>query len=221
MLNTYEEFKSYLQNVGFMPLSNNKVGFPSLSSLTAEEAWHTNEANDPWIWRRVIAEEKLAAYGKFFDKKPSFITLEWLPYFLAVRRGKKSITSLYETGKLSTTAKNIYALLEEHEQIAAHDVKPLLGLGKDSKTEIENAMIELQMGMFVTISDMVRKVSADGSPYGWPSVCLMKIEDWVGDAIMAKAAELDPTGARAEIIAKAREFSPDANEKQLTQFLTV
>jgi len=219
VLNTYTEFTDYLRLIGFMPLSNNKVGFPSLSSLTPEGAWHTDEASDPWIWRRRVVEEKLSAYGKFFDKKPSFITLEWLPYFLAARRGTQTVKSLYERGNLSLTAKNLYALLGEHDQIAAHDLRPLLGLGKESKTQIENAMIELQMGMFLTISDMVRKVSADGEPYGWPSACLMKIEDYLGTEVISKAQAIDPSTARAAIITHAQKTLPEATDRVLGKFL--
>lgn len=218
MLNTYEDFKSYLQNAGFMPLSNNKAGFPSLSSLTMEEAWHSGEVNDPWIWRRLVAEEKLAAYGKFFDKKPSFITLEWYPYFLAARRGLTSVEELYDKGKFSHAAKCIYELFEGPKEIPAHDIKPLLGRDM-GKTEFDNALTELQMGMFLTMSGVAQKTNAQGEPYGWPSVCLMKVEDWVGKTVMDKAAGLDPLAARAQIVAKAREFNPDASEKQLAKFL--
>ena len=218
MLNTYEDFRSHLKSVGFMPLSNNKAGFASLSSLTEEGTWHSGQANDPWIWRRLVAEEKLAAYGKFFDKKPSFITLEWFPYFLTVRRGSTSVEELYEMGKVSQAAKCIYDLFEGPKEIPAHDIKPLLERDM-GKTELDNAITELQMGMFLTASGVARKTNAQGEPYGWPSVCLMKVEEWVGEEIMTKAAGLDPILARAHIIVKARDLSPEVAEKQLVKFL--
>ncbi|MBT9153193.1 MAG: hypothetical protein DDT35_01422 [Firmicutes bacterium] len=220
MLNTYEDFKKHLQNVGFMPLSNNKIGFPSLVSLTIEEAWHTGEVNDPWIWRRLVAEERLAAYGKFFDKKPSFITMEWFPYFLSTRKGLTSVEELYAKGKLSHAAKCLYELFKGPKEIPAHDVRPLLGRNM-GKTEVDNALTELQMGMFLTMSGVAQKTNAQGAPYGWPSVCLMKVEDWVDETVMDKAAGLDLFLARNKIMAKARDLCPDVTEKQLAKFLAV
>lgn len=218
MLNTYEDFSSFLHNIGFMPLSANRADFPNLSGLTAEEAWHTNDPGDPWQWRRRIADEKMAAYGKFFEKKPTFITIEWLPDFIAVRRRGHSVASLYQDGLLSTTAKDIYALFDEHKQVAAHDLRPLLGLGKDSKTSIDNACLELQMGLFVTVSDMVRKIGTDGEPYGWPSVCLMRMEDWAPEACAA-AAKIGPAEASNRIMRRAKEVMPEAEERTIKKLL--
>lgn len=218
MLHTYNDFAAYLTGVGFMPLSNNKPGFASLASLTEEQAWHTGKETDPWIWRKRIAEEKKATYGKFFDKKPAFISLEWLPYFLAARRGALTVVEIYEQGQLSQRAKDVYDLFDQREQIAAHEIKPLLA--RDiGKTELENALNELQMGLFLTISGAEQKTNARGEAYGWPSICLMKMENWVGAEVVAEAAKINSAEARAKIIAKAQAQIPDASEKTLAKFL--
>ena len=48
--------------------------------------WCENPEVDPWIWREIIAGKRKIAYGKFFDKKAGYISLEWLPYFVNARR---------------------------------------------------------------------------------------------------------------------------------------
>lgn len=82
------EFISVVERLGFMALSNNCIGFPNLESMTEEDQWHTDLPSDPWRWRVNIEKDKKAAYGKLFDKKPGYISLEWYPKFFAARRKK-------------------------------------------------------------------------------------------------------------------------------------
>ncbi len=69
-----------------------REGVFTLSDAFGESiAWHTEDPEtDPWEWRiRVLDEYTDIAYGKLFFRKSGYITKEWYPYFLAVRRGKK------------------------------------------------------------------------------------------------------------------------------------
>lgn len=214
LLKTYEDFVLYVDNNGFMPLSTNKAGLPSLSSLTEENAWHTNEVTDPWLWRKQIADDKRAAYSKVFEKKPGFISLSCYPCFLALRRGGAAVADLYGEGKLSLMAKAVYELFEEHAEIPAHDIMQLLGAGKDRKNEVDNALLDLQMHMFVTISGTVRKTNSRGEEYGWPSVIYQSVEKWVSPEIL-KATGMSSDEAKAILLGKARQVKPDVDEKRL------
>lgn len=62
---------------------------------------------DPWAWRELIAADHQVAYGKFFDKKAGFISLEWLPYFANARRNGYDFDARWEDGLASRREKII------------------------------------------------------------------------------------------------------------------
>jgi len=219
VLTTYEEFTGRIDHHGLMPLSANKAGLPSLTSLTQEDAWHTNEVTDPWLWRKRIADEKKAAYGKVFDKKPGFVSLACFPYFLALRRGEATVADLYSAGKLSHMAKAVYELFRTQGEIAAHDIMPLLNAGRDKRTAVENALIELQMRLFLTTRGAVRKTNARGEEHGWPSVVYTTVENWAQPEILRQTQAISPHEARLELLAKVKQAAPDANEKQVLKLI--
>ena len=47
------------------------------------------------MWREIIARSGKVAYGKFFDKKAGFISVEWLPVFANYRRDGDDFDALY------------------------------------------------------------------------------------------------------------------------------
>lgn len=91
-INHFNDFIQELRSVGFTIGGENGEGVFTLSDAFGESiAWHTEDPEtDPWEWRiRVLDEYTDIAYGKLFFRKSGYITKEWYPYFLAVRRGKK------------------------------------------------------------------------------------------------------------------------------------
>jgi hypothetical protein len=218
---TYGEFVSIVEDLGFMTLSNNCIGFTNLSDLTEEEQWHTELPSDPWPWRVAIERDHRAAYGKLFDKKPGFISLEWLPTFLAARRKGRSFSEIYAEGLLSGYAKQIYGLFKHHETLAVHEIKSMGGFTKELNAKYESAMCELQMGMFITTRGAKQKLSAKGEPYGWPSTAYSTIETWAGTQLIEDAQSMNPEDARDEILTRIEEVVPQAAQKGIRRFVGV
>lgn len=214
----YADFISIVEDIGFMPLSNNCIEFTNLSDLTVPEQWHTDLPSDPWPWRIQIEQDHKAAYGKLFDKKPGFISLKWYPKFLAARRKGYSFSELYSQGLFSQYAKQIYILFEEHEILAAHEIKSLGGFTKELNAKFESAMGELQMGMFITGNGTKRKVNHKGEAYGWPSTAYSTVETWAGDKLMEEAERIKPQDAMDEIIQRIKEITPHARTTRLKRF---
>ena len=78
--------------------------------------WCDDERVDPWRWREIIARRGKIAYGKFFDKKAGFISLEWLPYFVNARRDGYDFDSAWEDGRVSRREKVIMDLLTDKDE---------------------------------------------------------------------------------------------------------
>jgi hypothetical protein len=218
-INAYKDFLAIVNNIGFMPFANNCIDFISLDGLTTPEQWHTDLPSDPWPWRVQIEIDHKAAYGKLFDKKPGFISLEWYPLFLSARRKSQNFKEVYEQGLLSNYAKQIYELFQYHDVLATHEIKSLCGFKKETNSKYVAAMAELQMGMFITTNGMIRKTNANNEPYGWPSTAHSTVEKWAGDELIEKAWLINPLDAMDEILLRISEFSPTADPKKIKRFI--
>lgn len=218
-ISKYNEFARVIEDVGFMPLSNNCIDFINLSDLTQLEQWHTGLDSDPWQWRVKIEADGKAAYAKLFDKKPGFISLEWYPIFLAARRKGRSFKEIYSQGLISNDAKNIYDLFERHNNLAIYGIKAMAGFTKETNSKYESAMSELQMGMFITINGTKQKVSAKGELYGWPATAYTTVEKWAGEEIIEKSRRMNPEDAVDEIMERVADFTPHLEPRKLRKFL--
>jgi hypothetical protein len=221
-LKSYEEFVLVVEKLGFLPFSNNCLGYTSVdgdNGLTSPDQWHTGFPDDPWQWRIKIEQDKKAAYGKLFDKKPGFISIEWYPYFIALRRKGRSFDMLYSDGLLSNTAKQIYCLFEEDTVLAAHEIKTLCGFSKDTASKFEAAIIELQMWMLLTGNGTKRKISSAGELYGWPSMAYSKIESWAGPEIMKTAEKISYQEAYYKLLNQVEANAPNAPKNKIKRFL--
>jgi hypothetical protein len=217
----YSKFTSTVEDSGFMTLSSNCIGFINLSDLTEEEQWHTGLSTDPWQWRVNIEKDHKAAYGKLFDKKPGFISLEWYPTFLAARRKGRSFSEVYSEGLISNVAKQIYDLFKYHKTLAVHEIKSLGGFSKELNAKYENAMCELQMWMFITVSGTKQKISAKGEPYGWPSTAYSTVETWAGEQLIEVAYAINPDNAMDEIVMRIQDVTPHAEVKKIRRFVGI
>lgn len=219
IIKEYEEFVQLINEIGFMPLSNNCIDFISLSAITHAESWHTDHPDDPWLWKTRVETEHKAAYAKIFDKKPGFISLDWYPVFLAARRNNKGFDELYSDGLMSNYAKQIYSLFEHKYELAAHEIKALIGYGKESASKYEAALIELQMKMLVTGNGLKYKLSKSGEEYGWPVISYTTTERWIGQELMEKARNIDPAYAMETITKRIDEICPGADKRRIKKFI--
>ena len=218
---TYHDFAAALDEIGFMPLSNNILGFPNLSAMTEESQWHTGLETDPWQWKTRIVNERRAASAKLFCGKPSFITREWYPVFLAARRCGRSFEEVFEGGTVSRESAKIYALFDERKRLAVHEIKQLADLDKSNVSRYESAMVELQMGMFLTICGNTRKTTLTGEPHGWPVIEYMRVEDWAWEDALEKSAGISQKEAAQRIIERVMEVVPGADVRKVRRFVEV
>jgi hypothetical protein len=169
MIRCYDDFVETLLTSGFSMGGGNADGIYAVIPWGWNETppyetpirWHTeNPDTDPWEWRmRVLDERNDVAYGKLFFKKSGYITKEWYPYFLAVRRGNISFDEAYADGTISHFAKRIYDAVSENGTLPLHVIKQLAGFSKEDKSGFDRAITELQMKMYLTMCGRQHKLS--------------------------------------------------------------
>lgn len=111
----------------------------AVKGTPAFEDWDEN-AQRAWEWKDAFPRRGLACYGKFIRRKPAFISLRALPFFLAaVAPGMTALEAaetshepwrvlhlaLYQEGQLSVEARNVADHLAEDGPAAAGALRSL------------------------------------------------------------------------------------------------
>jgi hypothetical protein len=177
---TFDEAAIIIQAQGILPLSSFMPEHPSLESITAAGSWHTGTETDPWLWRDRFAGEGIAAYGRFFAKKPMFIAADIFALVKSALGAKDTVEQRYRDGLLSHASVKIYRAIEAQDGIDARALRKTVGMQhKDDKNEFDKALIELQSAFNVVILGISERLNALGHKSGWNSTCYIIAENWM------------------------------------------
>lgn len=229
-IQNYDDFIAALLKAGFSMGGGNSGGIYAAVPWSWQEEppyqtpvrWHTGDPRtDPWEWRmRVLDERKDIAYAKVFFRKSGFITREWYPCFLAARRGGVSVEEAWEDGRISHHARRIYGLVSVHGALPVHAIKQLAGFPKEEKSKVESALVELQMGLYLTMCGRQQKMSVKGEAYGWSSTVFCTTETFWGEEVFKAAAKLDRQQAIDAVRERVRRLNPGADQRKVQKFIT-
>jgi hypothetical protein len=180
IVQSFEAAGVVIQKQGILPLSSFIPDHPSLEAITAPTSWHTGTDTDPWLWRDRFAGEGVAAYGRFFSKKPMFIANQLFPLLKAALGAEGPLERSYRDGLISNTTLKIYRAIEAQDGIDARALRKVTGMQhKDDKNEFDKALIELQSSFHVVILGISEKLNALGLKSGWNSTCYILAERWM------------------------------------------
>ena len=227
MIQNYEDFCLELNSCGFSMGGGNAKGVFALIDydwtnqdlLDTPVKWHCGDPEvDPWEWRmRVLEERRDIAYSKVFFRTSGFITRDYYPCFYAVRRKGESFEEVYARGGISHTAKRIYEIVSAGET-PLHEIKAVGGFGREDKAQFDKAMVELQMGLFITVTGRQQKKNKHGVEYGWNSTVFATVEDFWKKRGFA-IPELDPKESSERIRRQILRLNPLAEEKTIRKFM--
>lgn len=227
MIRNFDDFCRELWQCGFSMGGGNAKGIFALidfdwqtqEALDTPVRWHCGDPEiDPWEWRmRVLEECTDIAYAKVFFKTSGFITKEWYPYFYAVRRDGETLMDAYEAGKISRAAKRIYDIVSQRHA-ALHEIKALGHFGREDKSSFDRAMIELQMGMFITMTGRKQKRNQYGMEYGWNSTVFTTVENFWAERGY-EVPDLDAGESYEVVKQRILLLNPSADEKTIRKFI--
>lgn len=222
-IHTVEEAIAYINQIGFLPLFKNTIPGFSLEERTVPEYWWSDQEKlDPWKWREQIARSGKVAYGKFFDKKAGFISLEWLPYFVNYRRDGYDFDSLWEDEKASGRQKKIMDLFAEEKaesELFSYEIKKNAGFGKDGEKGFDGVLTRLQMQTYLVMRDFQQKTNKAGQKYGWPIAIYSTPEHLFGAELVTSAYKEKPETSRERIIRHMEDIYPIAKKTQMKKIL--
>ena len=227
MIENFSDFCDELMKCGFSMGGGHAKGIYAVIPYDWKEQelidspikWHTgNPDTDPWEWRmRVLEERDDIAYAKFFFGTSGFITKEWYPYFYAVRRKGETFEEAYESGTISQMAKKIYDIVSGKE-VALHEIKQLGGFRREDNAKFDRAMVELQMGMYITMCGRAQKKNQYGEGYGWNSTVFTTTEEfWEKRGF--SLPDRNPLESYDKIKDQIGKLNPEAEKKKIDKFI--
>ena len=206
--------------IGFLPLFCNSVPGFSVEEMTQGSDWWTgDERVDPWEWRRVLADGGQVAYGKFFNKKAGFISLDWLPRFANWRRDGYDFDALWDDQKASFRQKKIMDLFSEREEWYSFDLKRKAGFGKGGEKNFEGVLTDLMMRTYLTVRDFRCRLNQKGLPYGWHVAVYATPESIWGQERLSAAYGEKPEFSRDQVYRQVRACFPGAQDPQIRKIL--
>lgn len=228
-IRTWRELIDFVNEVGFLPLFANRVKGFSVEEHVYSDCWWTGiREEDPWEWREIISASHEVAYGKFFDKKAGFISLDWLPYFVNSRRNGYDFDALWEDGKAGYREKKIMDnfIAEEDGEITfkdpdilSTDLKKQAGFGKNGEKNFPGIITGLQMNTYLVISEFRRRKNKRGNVYGMPVSILLPPEKlWGYDRVTAAYSE-KPSQSWERMINHVKKLYPDSEEKEIIRLI--
>ncbi len=213
----YGDFCAGLRKAGFSFGGENSEGIFTLCHYFSENLrWHTGDPEtDPWAFRmRALKEETDIGYGKLFFQKGGYMTREWAPCFIALRRQHQSFEDEYQEGRMSQLERSICRYVQDKGDAALHEIKAAA-----NDKGLEAALSRLQTKMYLTISGQTMRLSKDNVPYGWPVTTFRLTDDFWGPDVMAKANTMSVQEARDRIAQRVYELNPGVEKKVLERFL--
>ncbi|MBQ7247089.1 MAG: hypothetical protein IJS22_03245 [Lachnospiraceae bacterium] len=227
---TWQELVEKIGQIGFLPFFSGEIEGFSVEEMTCSANWWSGDADsDPWEWREIIAADHRVAYGKFFDKKAGFISLEWLPYFANFRRDGYDFDARWDDGMANRREKKImdFYISEDkrgdtvysHELILSTELKHMAGFGNGGEKNFPGILTGLQMQTYLVISQFQRRESKGGSEYGMPvSVMLTPEAIWGREAVTSAYGESVRTSWE-RISNRIKDFYPHAKEKDIIKLI--
>lgn len=229
-IRSWRELVNWVNEVGFLPLFANEVpGFSAEEHVHTWSWWTGDPEQDPWVWREIIAGSHEVAYGKFFNKKAGFISVEWLPYFANARRDGYDFDARWEDGLANSREKKIMDLLTDVDadgdmtfpdrQNLSTDLKKEAGFGKGQDKNFPGITTGLQMQTYLVITGFRRRKNKKGGDYGMPVSILQPPEAVWGYEKVTSAYGETPGESWRRIIDRTLEMFPTASEEEAVKVI--
>lgn len=226
-IRTAEDMERQVLALGFLPFFRCGISGFSIEERTAWEYWFSDEEEGPWEWKGPVIREGHCAYGKLYNKKAGYVSLEWLPHLMNWRRSRRyakdedtqaldDVVLQTVWGEGSVTVKELRSLLGfARGRGRRHQTDLVDTMQGEGKVSLEPVLARLMMGMHIVISDFEYNIDRHGRPYGWGVARYTTPEVLYGK----QDAGCTPEESFAAIHAHLCHILPGVSEKKLRELI--
>ncbi|MBQ8994555.1 MAG: hypothetical protein IJ091_01945 [Oscillospiraceae bacterium] len=217
-VDTKEDLINAINRFGIIPYFRNSIPGFSIEEHVSPRAWFSSEEG-VWEWKGPVIREANCAYGKFFEHKAAFISMDWYPDFANFRRDGYDFDARYDDGLVSFREKELYDLLVAHEPILSKGLKVRGDYRKEGKKGFETLISRLQATGYVVISDFVYLQDKAGRTYGWGVSEYSTPEKLFGDIFTDRVYARTPEESYERLVAHLMSMLPEAEEEKVRKFI--
>lgn len=190
MIASREQLERAALRFGMLPFFANRIQGFSVEEMAAPGMLFGETCDDYgcWEWKGPVIQEQTTAYGKFFNRKAGFVSLEFLPDFLNYRRYAYPV-------QIDSSEQMILDIIRENEGLSSTELKRIvfgtpsrrrkpedlvetMEYTKLKRHSIEAPLQRLQMSGRLLIADFEYKFTAKGKRYGWGVALYSTPEIW-------------------------------------------
>ena len=187
---------------------------PSKAASRREEFNWDGDVEKIWKWKDLLGKQRRAYYGKYFRGRGTFISLEFLPHFLAMRGSalkSDDYQQFHAAGRITGEALTIWEALAKHGPMATLELRHACKFdSKRGNVRFKHAMLELQCLLVVVHFGTEQETGA------WASGRFELTSRAFPEAANA-ARKLTLEAARVAIAAKYREWHPGAEPARIAR----
>ncbi len=191
MISSKEQLEQTALHFGVLPFFANKIAGFSVCEMAAPGMLFggANDEDDGcWEWKGPVIREQTTAYGKFFNRKAGFVSLDLLSDFLNYRRHAYPV-------RPDSTDSMILDIIRENEGLSSTELRrrvfgtpasrrrqdslvDTIGHTKSKRHSLEGPLQRLQAGGWLLICDFQYKLTKLGERYGWGVALYSTPEIW-------------------------------------------
>lgn len=216
LIHNCSEMMEYIKETGFLPLLDSGVpGFSADAVVAPECRYHVTDDGwewPLWQWKGPLVTEGHFAYGKFYDNKAGFVTLEWWPDLCNWRRFR------HPKPEEESIEATIIEILQLNGSMITRELRSACGFsGPKMRSRFDAYVTRLQSACRIVTEDFVYPRDRHGNTYGWGWSLLTTPERLFGRECCH--CSRTPDESRVRLMKHLRTLLPDATEKQLERLL--
>lgn len=222
------EMEQLAVQMGILPFFRSRIPTFSIEDHTPADYWFSDEHEGPWDWKGIVIREGHCAYGKFFNKKAAYITLELFPHLINYRRHTDVSRRTSDQRELDRI---VLEVIRENGEVTIKQLRQQLDFasrrGKhtaekdraEGKLPIEPIMERLMHDTHVVIADFEYSLDKHGKSYGWGVARYITPEALYGSILVNNAEHYTPEQSYQILKETLRNNFPDIAEKTIEAFL--
>lgn len=220
-----EELMEVIREVGFLPLLPNHIkGFSAEEIVSPDCRYVVLDDGgwewQVWKWKGPIIQLGECVYGKFFDKKAGYVSMEWWQDFMNYRR------SLVPVIAEDSIEQMILETLQLNGSMITRDLRARCAFnGKNMRSKFDAYVTRLQMQCRIVTEDFVYPLDRHGKQYGWGWSLLTTPEQLLGSEACMPPIDIEsgmqrsPEQSFQRIIDHLATQLPFATKQQLVKLI--
>ena len=211
------ELSSLISSAGFLPLLSCGIRGFSAEELVADDCRYVVFPDGGWDWplwkwKGSIITDGGCVYGKFFNGKAGFVSMEWWPDLCNYRRSR------YPLANEGSIESAILATLSEHGSLITRELRAACGFtGPKMRSRFDSYITRIQMSCRIVTEDFVYPRDKHNREYGWGWSLLTTPEQLYGRESCRTSRS--PEESYSRIISHLRHLLPEATDQQIERII--